>query len=77
MQIQEVQMKPQVWKISRKTVPETDGQRRWDLAYQCLLKWGKVTEQIPDCQEASHESSHVCPGFDPTTSTDADHRTTD
>ena len=40
-------MKPRRWEIHREMVPQTDGQRRWDLAYQCLLKWGKGTKAIP------------------------------
>jgi hypothetical protein len=31
-------MKPQ-WDVSRAVVAHADGQRRWDYAYQFLLRW--------------------------------------
>ena len=30
----------QQWRTRRQTLPQPDGQRRWDRAYQLLLEWG-------------------------------------
>jgi hypothetical protein len=70
------------WKIQRRTVEASDAQRRWDRAYQYLLRWGSCTlpEQWsrtatapPDPQEVSHESCGVRPSVYPTASSDTDH----
>jgi hypothetical protein len=67
----------QEWTIHRQTVEQADGQRRWDLAYQCLLRWAQATRQknlsMQTQQEANDESSNLCAGIDAATSTDSDH----
>ena len=67
----------QEWTVHREVVPYADGQRRWDLAYQCLLKWSTTmrqeTSSIQTQQEACDESGNLCPSVDPTTSADPDH----
>jgi hypothetical protein len=63
----------QEWIIHRRTVEQTDGQRRWDLAYQCLLRWAQAARQgtssVETQQEAHHESSDLCSSIDPTAGT--------
>ena len=56
------------WSIQRRTTEQKDGQRRWDLAYQCLLSWERERMKLAqNHQEAQNESSHLCQGFDPET----------
>lgn len=33
------------WRIRRQVIESSDGQRRWDRAYQCLLRWGSPADQ--------------------------------
>jgi hypothetical protein len=67
----------QEWIVRRQMVAQVDGQRRWDLAYQCLLRWAQTMRQemlpIQAHQEAHHESRDLCPGIDPTAGPDSDH----
>lgn len=67
----------QEWRIHREVVPQADGQRRWDLAYQCLLKWATTTRQeilpVQTQQEAGDESGNLCARVDPKTGTNPDH----
>jgi hypothetical protein len=67
----------QEWRIHREAVPYVDGQRRWDLAYQCLLRWATTTRReilpVQTQQEARDESSDLCPSVDPKTGADPDH----
>jgi hypothetical protein len=68
-------MKPE-WTVHRRTTEQMDGQRRWDMAYQCLLKWAQAAEQetLPTQiqQEAHDESSNLCPRIDPTAGSNSD-----
>lgn len=58
----------QEWSIQRRTTEQKDGQRRWDLAYQCLLSWERERIKLAQSnQEVHHESSYLCQGFDPQT----------
>lgn len=64
------------WKLQRSWLEQADGQRRWDHAYQCLLRWAQETGSsapllLPP-QEVSDESSALHPGFDDTSTTGAD-----
>src|SRR5262245_37559219 len=34
----------QHWRTRRQTLPQPDGQRRWDRAYQLLLEWTTTSE---------------------------------
>ncbi len=59
----------QEWIIRRQTTIRRDGQRRWDLAYQCLLSWAELARQARlsnplTQQEVSGASSHVCTSID-------------
>ena len=69
------------WRIHRQVVEVVDGQRRWDRAYQCLLRWGGtgLPEQssaavtgFQSMQEVSDESRRVCASVDPTPGTGPD-----
>ncbi len=53
------------WTVCRQPVPSRDAERRWDQAYQLLVRWGcrdgvscltLMTEEVPD------EGGGVCAG---------------
>ena len=54
------------WQIKRETMEHPDGQRRWDRAYLCLLRWAHEREgtQITQKQEVPHEGGDLCTGID-------------
>ena len=68
------------WRVQRTVRAESNGQHRWDRAYQQLLARTKLeqdhenrsTPQPPPAQEANHENRAVCPSVHPAPSTDAD-----
>ncbi len=65
------------WSIRRELIEARDAQRRWDRAYQCLLRWASnapspVSGDQP-MQEASHANRGICPSVNPTSGSDADH----
>lgn len=67
----------QQWLTSRTLVPQSDGQRRWDLAYQLLWQWTLEREShLPPIsafkQEESNEDRPLrpCLNRNPTTETD-------
>jgi uncharacterized protein (UPF0548 family) len=49
------------WRVCRAVVEVPDGQRRWDYAYQFLLRWmmEQTAEQQPR-QENEHENRPIC-----------------
>jgi len=53
-----------IWQVHRETVTHPDGQRRWDRAYQLLLRWtAEPTVQAPSiAQEEDHAHCRVCSG---------------
>jgi hypothetical protein len=62
------------WQVKRTTIGKQDGHHRWDLAYQCLLKWAQTCPARPDPQETHHhENSDLHAGLDPRTGRDAHH----
>jgi hypothetical protein len=63
----------QEWIVRRQTVARSDGQRRWDQAYQQLLRWTRETCPGLPRQEEKHASSVLCPGLDDPASPDTDH----
>lgn len=63
-------MKQRQWKIQRQAVPKENAQRKWDLAYQCLLKWAQVTT-IQD-QEVRNENCDICASINARTSRNPD-----
>jgi hypothetical protein len=56
------------WQVTRTTIGRPDGYQRWDLAYQCLLKWAQTSPAQLNEQEAhSHENRDLHAGLDPRT----------
>lgn len=54
------------WAVRRSLVQRSDGQRRWDIAYQRLLQWTHEGAAVPDegtppmiTQEVKDESRHL------------------
>ncbi len=63
-------MKQPQWIIQRQAVPKENAQRKWDLAYQCLLKWAQAIT-IRD-QEVRNESCDLCASINARTSRNPD-----
>jgi len=66
------------WSVSRSTIARPDGQRRWDYAYQFLVRWAMAQgasakpTPLPKQEEQQNGSSPICSSFDqwPTTKSD-------
>jgi hypothetical protein len=54
----------QHWKVRRQTVPRSDGARRWDQAYQHLLRRTTPPQVVLQSEEVQDASSALCPGLD-------------
>lgn len=70
-------MKARQWSIRRQSIPTADAQRRWDQAYQNLIRWSLAAPQdrlleAPQ-QEKCNESGDVCPRVYATAGASADH----
>jgi hypothetical protein len=57
------------WQVSRSLTAQTDGQRRWDVAYQLLWQWSQEAETqikttVVPKQEKSNECSSLCTRID-------------
>lgn len=67
----------QAWTIQRRTVEYRDGQRRWDLAYQCLVSWVESAKQATlgnqTNQEVQDASSDLCSRVDARSDANANH----
>ena len=64
------------WQVHRETVAHPDGQRRWDRAYQLLLRWAdeELAAQPPAVtQEDDDAHCPVCPGLDQSSTADPHH----
>jgi hypothetical protein len=66
------------WRIRRELKPVLDGQRRWDLAYQYLLRWTLSSQPAqtaggPQPQEVYDEHRDVCAGVDAAPGADPNH----
>jgi hypothetical protein len=68
-----------VWHVRRTTKAGADGERRWDYAYQFLLRWamtdatGEVSAPVPDKKEVAYGNRAVCPSLDQSSTPYADH----
>ena len=66
----------QEWVIHRQIILQADGQRRWDLMYQSLLRWIQTASQtgLPTQanQEEDHASSDLYPSIDATSGSNPD-----
>jgi len=61
------------WQVNRTLIARSDGQRRWDYAYQFLLRWAMEQDTDPSTQqEPRHEHRPLCPGLDPRPTTNPD-----
>ena len=66
------------WQVCRTTRAGTDGERRWDYAYQFLLQWamadaaGVLPAPVHYKKEADHGNRSVCPSLDQPSATYAD-----
>ena len=65
------------WEVNRTLIARSDGQRRWDYAYQFLLRWAMEQDAGPEPapstqQEDRHEHRTLCPGLDPRPTTNPD-----
>ena len=65
------------WSVCRQPVPSRDGERRWDQAYQLLVRWAGrdglpgltlIAGEVPDAR------SGVCAGVNDPPGPGADHR---
>lgn len=67
------------WHVRRTTRAGTDGERRWDYAYQFLLQWARANgaSELPAPvhykKEADHGNRAVCPSLDQPSTPYADH----
>lgn len=63
--------------VSRSTIARPDGQRRWDYAYQFLVRWAMEQETdsnpLPKQEEHQNGSSPICSSFDQWSTTKSDH----
>ncbi len=70
-------MKARQWRIRRQAISTTDAQRRWDQAYQKVVRWSLVAPQdrLQEAlqQEKSDESGDVCARFYTTAGTSTNH----
>jgi hypothetical protein len=67
------------WKVSRSTIARPDGQRRWDYAYQFLVRWAMEQEvaskpnPLTEVKEYENGSSPICSSFDQSTTAKSNH----
>src|SRR5215204_2783863 len=56
------------WRVRREVMERPDARRRWDRAYQSILRWSLGTDQHSDPsvngKEGYHEGSGIRPGLD-------------
>jgi hypothetical protein len=72
------------WTIKRQLKEIPDGQKRWNQAYQILLKAESPNEKeavgtvpaIPQARENLDENSTLCSGFNPSASPGSNDRST-
>jgi hypothetical protein len=65
------------WRVGRSVAGRSDGQRRWDYAYQSLLRWvmensAGVAPAPSDLQEDRHGDCFVRSGLDQPPAADTD-----
>jgi len=65
------------WNISRSTIAWPDGQRRWDYAYQFLVRWAMEQETastpLPKQEEHENGNSSISSSFDQWSTTKPNH----
>jgi hypothetical protein len=69
-------MKAREFRIRRQAIPAADAQRRWDQAYQNLIRWslGAFQDRLQEAlqKEERNESGDVCARLYATASTSSD-----
>ena len=77
VKLRRIGMKVRQWSIRRQAIPTVDAQRRWDQAYQNLIRWslGVPQDRLQEApqQEKRNESSNVCPRVYSAASASTDH----
>jgi hypothetical protein len=53
------------WQVRRGAVRRPDAQRRWDRAYQCVLRWTLKAQQVSGPSENGKEEYHASSGLRP------------
>lgn len=70
-------MKAREFCIQRQVIPAANAQRRWDQAYQNLIRWslGAPQNRLQEApqQEKRDESGDLCPRVYTTTGASTDH----
>ncbi len=46
------------WRVRRTVSAQDTGQQRWDLAYQCLLRWREESSGLP-CKETDGHAGNI------------------
>ena len=72
-------MKTQTWSVRRQAIPRRDGERRWDQAYQLLVRWAavqpaEICPAAPIMQEVPDACRGLCAGLDGPPGAGADYR---
>jgi len=67
-------MKKRQWACHRQPVEQMEALRRWDTAYQCLLRWSAPQQEEFARQEGSDEDSRLCSCVGASSSADTNHR---
>jgi hypothetical protein len=65
------------WTVCRQFSPRRDGERRWDQAYQLLVRWageGDLSGPVRIAGEVPDARSGVCAGVDHPPGPGADYR---
>ena len=67
------------WQIKRSLIARSEGQRRWDCAYQLLMRWAmeQATEtrdiSLPDQEDNDDGNSALCASIDQSAATEPKH----
>ncbi len=67
------------WQIKRTFIARSEGQRRWDCAYQLLVRWAmeQASETqclpVPQQEEDNDGNSALCASIDQPTTTEPNH----
>ncbi len=65
------------WTVSRQPVPSRDGERRWDQAYQLVVRWAGQGDRpglVPIAEEVPDARGGACAGVDYPPDPGADYR---
>jgi len=65
------------WTVGRQPSPRRDAERRWDQAYQLLVRWtepGDLPWPAPIAEEVPDARGGLCAGVDHSPSPGPDHR---